>query len=495
MSENFQQQLDMLPDYFGQHVKITVVALAIGIGISLPLAVWLTRRKAARWFTLTAAGVIQTIPGLALLALIVGLLQKTGFWPAVIALILYSMLPILRNTVTGILDVDPSLTDAARGLGMTPGQVLRRVELPLAMPVILAGIRTATVWTVGLATLSTPVGQPSLGNYIFSGLNTKNWTAVLFGCVCAAALAIFLDLLIALIEKGVTKRSRLRIGLATGSLALLVGGGLLAGLRWTDIRVGSKPFTEQYVLAGVLSGLLEDEEYTVEHKQSLGSTMAFDMLRLGQLDAYVDYTGTIWVNYMKRKDHASARDVLDGCTRWLANEHGIRCLGPLGFENAYALAMRRDRSEELSIRSVVDLAGHAPSLSIGSDYEFFHRPEWQKLRDTYGLRFRERRSFNPSIMFSALVNGEVDVITVYTSDGRIAAFDLAILDDPRDAFPPYDAVLLVKSDDPRVIEALLPMIGAIDVATMRKANLMVDREENKRTVPEAAAWLKEQLPR
>jgi osmoprotectant transport system permease protein len=196
------EQLALLPGYLTAHLQLALVALLVGTTASVPLGIWVTRRRSLEPGVLGVASVIQTIPGLALLAIMVpalaalGALTRAafgvelrgiGYAPALVALTLYSLLPILRNTVAGIDGVDASLVEAARGVGMTPRQQLLRVELPLAAPVIVAGIRTSAIWVVGTATLSTPVGATSLGNFIFSGLQTRNHTAVLVGCAAAAA--------------------------------------------------------------------------------------------------------------------------------------------------------------------------------------------------------------------------------------------------------------------------------------------------------------------
>ena len=149
-----------------------------------------------------------------------------GFLPAVLALALYSMLPVLRNTITGLQGIDPALTEAARGVGMTARQSLVMVELPLALPVIMAGIRTAAVWVIGTATLSTPIGQTSLGNYIFAGLQTQNWVFVLFGCIAAAGLALVVDQLLALIESGLRIRRHIRVSVGLVGIAILVAATL-----------------------------------------------------------------------------------------------------------------------------------------------------------------------------------------------------------------------------------------------------------------------------
>ena len=512
--ENLQEQLRELPANLSHHLRITVVPLLLGLSVSLPLAVLIVRRKRLRYPALTAVAIVQTIPSLALLALMVPVLagvsgalslglSPLGFLPAVLALTLYSMLPIVRNTVTGILGVDPTVTEAARGVGMTPRQVLLRVELPLAAPVMVAGVRTATVWTVGIATLATPVGQRCLGNFIFRGLQTRNWTAVLVGCASAAGLAILLDLLIGGVERAVAERRR-RLGwISGGALAAVLVLGLFApslARAWTGKAaadevtwIGSKTFTEQYVLAALIADVLEDAGYATRERESLGSTVIFDALVSGDLDVYVDYTGTIWANHMRREGVASAEEVLREVGDWLREEHGAVALGALGFENAYALAMRRRQAEELGVRTIADLAPHAPEMAIGGDYEFFGRPEWRSLRGTYGLSFADQRSFDSTFMYEAVARGDVDVISAFTSDGRILSHDLVVLEDPRRAIPPYDAVLLLSAEaarDPGLVAALEPLLGALPVELVREANLQVDRAEDPRTVEQAARWLR-----
>lgn len=537
MSENLAEQFAVLPENLSNHLKITVIGLMLGMLISFPLAILIVRVRCLRYPAMTAVSMIQTIPSLALLALMVPLLiglsaltsrllglefSALGFYPAVIGLTLYSILPILRNTVTGILGVDPAMTEAARGVGMTPRQMLWRVEIPLALPVIIAGLRTATVWVVGIATLATPVGQRCLGNYIFRGLQTFNWTAVIFGCIVAAILAIGLDLLIGGIETAARERRR-RLGiLSLAALAAIFISGLVAptGVAWVragsaapwasdtsgkeriadriaprTVWIGSKTFTEQYILASLISHVLVDAGFDVRERESLGSTVIFDALASGEIDLYIDYSGTIWANSMRRDDVPAAWQVLAEMTAWLATSHGIRCLGPLGFENAYALAMRREMAEELAISSIGDLAPHSPSLRIGGDYEFFGRPEWRAMREIYSLRFADQISYDSTFMYSAVASGDVDVISAFSSDGRIAALDLVTLQDPRQSIPPYDAVLLVSqeaADWPDLIDALAPLIGSISIDDMRRANHMVDRPTNRKTVSDAARWLREQ---
>ncbi len=499
--------LGRLPDYLGGHVLVSMTALALGLAVSLPLAIFSMRRPGLRRVLLGFAGVVQTIPGLALLALFYPLLlalaaltervfgasfSALGFLPAVIALALYSMLPVLRNTITGLQGIDPAVAEAALGVGMTRRQSLTMVELPLALPVIMAGIRTAAVWVIGTATLSTPIGQTSLGNYIFTGLQTQNWVFVLFGCVAAALLALAVDQLLALMETGVAARSRQRVALGAAGLVLLVVGALLPSLARPDAAyiVASKPFSEQHILASLIQQRLAAAGLSAGRRDGLGSSVVFDALRAGEVDVYVEYTGTIWTTQMQRKDVRPRDELLREVTAWLKERHGIVVAGGLGFENAYALAMSRKRAQALGVRSVADLVQHAPSLSVAGDYEFFGRPEWAAVRSAYGLAFRNERVMQQEFIYPAAAAGEIDVIAAYTSDGRIARYDLVVLDDPKNAIPPYDAILLVapkRANDRAMLDALRPLAGAIDVTLMREANL---RSAGDAASPdEVARWL------
>jgi osmoprotectant transport system permease protein len=513
VSEQFVAAWGVLPDYLGQHVLLSAAALALGLLISLPLSVLAIRSSRVRWPVLAFASLIQTVPSLALLALFYPLLlalsslstrvlgqgfSALGFLPSLLALTLYSMLPIIRNGVTGIVNLNPAIIEAARGVGMTDRQRLMRIELPLATPMLMAGIRTAAVWVIGAATLSTPVGQTSLGNYIFSGLQVENWVAVLFGCTAAAVLALGVDQLLALIESGAAKRSKARV--VTG-VCLLLAGVLAAAVprlatTHASYVIGAKNFSEQYILAELMAERIRQQSASVSQRVGLGSVIAFRALARDELDAYVDYSGTVWANIMQRTD-APARDVvLREMGEWLRREHGVTLLGSLGFENAYALAMRRERAEALGIRTIADLAQHASELGMGADFEFLSRPEWTALQSAYDLRFRAQRQFQPTFMYKAVSSGEVDVISAFSSDGRIAAEDLVVLADPQQVILSYDAIVLLapaRAADRRLRRALQPLIGAIPIEAMREANLQVDRDENKTTPAAAAEWLARQM--
>jgi osmoprotectant transport system permease protein len=497
-----------LPAYLGGHVAVSVTALALGLAISLPLAFIAMRRAGLRRVLLGFASIVQTIPGLALLALFYPLLlgvaamcerifgtgfSALGFLPSVLALTLYSMLPVLRNTIAGLQGVDPAINEAALGVGMTRQQSLLMVELPLALPVIMAGIRTASVWVIGAATLSTPIGQTSLGNYIFTGLQTQNWVFVLFGCVAAAAFALLVDQLLALMENGLTKRKRGWIASGGVGLLLVTVAALVPSLSQSRAAyvIGAKPFAEQYVLAALIHQRLSDAGLTSTTRDGLGSSVIFSALAANEIDVYVDYSGTIWANQMQRSDIKPRADVLKEMSTWF-EQRKITLLGGLGFENAYALALSRQRAHALGVKTLTDLAPRSASLTIAGDYEFFGRPEWELIKKAYGLNFREQKTMQPEFMYAAAANGDVDVIAGYTSDGRIAQFGLVVLDDPKRVIPPYDAIVLLspkRANDEALIRALRPLIDGIDVNLMREANLRAAND----SPAEAARWLSSEI--
>lgn len=505
-----------LPEYLGWHVLLSLSAILLGVAISLPLGILSARSAVLRAPLLAAASIVQTIPGLALLALFYPILlalsaftattfgfgfRALGFLPALAALTLYSILPVLRNTVTGLAGIDQAVMKAARAVGMTRGQQLRLVELPLAAPVIVAGIRTAAVWVIGTATLSTPIGQTSLGNYIFSGLQTENWIFVLFGCAAAAALALVVDRLIALAESGLSRRSQWRLIAAGAGLLVVTVASLYPLLGRSGERpivVGTKGFEEQYILGALIGDRLSHAGYAVERKDGLGSQVIFHALSAGDVDVYVDYSGTVWSDDMKRSDLPPRAQLLKEMAAWLREKHDIRYAGALGFENAYAFAMRRDEAERLHIASLADLAAFAPHMKVGGDYEIFSRPEWRAVQRAYGLRFSVERQYQPDFMYRALVSGEVDVISAFSSDGRIAEYGLKLLSDPKGALPPYDAVMLVSpahANDASLLATLKPLMGSLDLSTMQHANLMVDRQTDKRSPEEVARTLEARVAR
>jgi osmoprotectant transport system permease protein len=510
----WERAFEMLPDRLAAHLGGSAAALALAIVVAVPLVALMVARPRLRGPVLTLAAVIQTVPALALLALFYPLLlligaatqrlagfgvPALGLLPSLLALALYAVLPLVRGGIDGLNSVAPETLDAADGIGMTRQQRLWQVELPLAAPIVMGGLRVAAVWTIGAATLATTVGQKSLGDLIFAGLQTEDWALVVTGCIAAAAVAIIVDMALWRAETGLAER---RFGKALVGLAMLLAlvAGVL-GWYWSTrptesgqpVVVGAKSFGEQYILAELVAERLRAQGLPVVVRSGLGSGVAFRALAAGDIDVYVDYSGTLWDSALAGPDPAPRAEMLAVLRRELPARHGVTVAASLGFENAYALAMKRGDAERLGVESLADLAVVAPRLRLATDTEFQTRSEWRSLQAAYGLNFARMTAFTPTLMVRALTSGEADVITAFSSDGRIAADDLVLLTDPKGALPAYDALLLTGARRPELAAMLKGLDGAIPVAMMRQANWLVDRDADKKTPAEAARWLETRI--
>lgn len=501
----------MLPDRMAAHLGVSAAALGLAIAVAAPLVLAMAGRPRLRAAVLAAAAVIQTVPALALLALFYPLLlalsalstrllgvgvPSLGFLPSLLALSLYALLPLLRGGADGLASVPPATLDAADGIGMTRRQRLLHVELPIAAPIIMGGLRTAAVWTIGAATLATTVGQRSLGDLIFAGLQLEDWALVVTGCLAAAALAILTDMALWRVETGLAARNWRKAGLGGAILAAMVA--VVLALWWNarppetaqkPFVVGAKSFAEQYILAELLAQRLRDQGYPVTIRAGLGSAVAFRALKAGEIDLYVDYSGTLWKNALNRTDTPARNVMLATLKAQLPRQHNITVAANLGFENAYALAMKTPRAKALGVKSLSDLARQSANLRLATDTEFQQREEWTALQKTYNLRFARLTAYTPTLMVRALADNEADVITAFSTDGRIASENLTLLTDSKGALPTYDALLLIGPNHPELAQTLASLEKTIPPALMQQANYQADRTDNKKTPKQAATWL------
>jgi osmoprotectant transport system permease protein len=466
----------------GQHLVLVMVSTSLAIAIGFPLGVALTRSPRLAGPVLAVAGVFQTLPSLALFGFLIPLPILGGIGPrsAIVALVLYALLPILRNTYAGLRGVEPAVLEAATGLGMTPFERLRLVEVPLALPTILAGVRIATVVSVGTATIAAAIGAGGLGTYVFRGLATVDTRLILAGAIPSALMAVGADGLL-----GAVERSR-RPGRAGAALAAFVAAlALFAGwpgrsVGRSAVVVGSKNFTEQVILGEILSALLESRGFPVERRLNLGGTsICHEALRSGRLDAYVEYTGTALTDILKMGTTADPRIALERVQEGYRGL-GLRLGAPLGFDDTFALVVRRGFAKNRGVNRISDLAPLARTLRVGLFGEFLERADGMAgLLKAYGLELRvPPREMDLGLLYAALVQDQVDVVVGNSTDGLISRLDLVGLEDDRHFFPPYDAVPVTSEGSlvrhPGLLSALDELDGRIGEASMRQMNDAVD---------------------
>ena len=516
--EVIQARLPELILRTSEHIVLTGVSTLAATSIGVPLGVLASRQAGLRTAITGAVGILQTIPSLAMLALLLTLTGRIGAVPALLALSFYALLPIVRNTLTGLITLPPETLEAADGIGMTRRQRLWIVELPLAAPVILTGIRTAAVVGVGIATLSAFIGAGGLGQFINRGLSLSNNQLILLGAVPAAVLALVVDAALGALGWAVQRRGgrrgaqRLLTGAALALPLLIFALGLFGarpseswrmakppgGVEPEVIRVGSKNFTEQLILGELMAQLIEGTTtLQVERRFDLGGTMiCHGALVAGGIDLYAEYTGTALTAILGRPAATDPEAVFATVSTAYAEKFSAEWLPSFGFNNTYALAVRDADAASQRWQTISDLRPDAGRLRAGWTSEFGERSDgYPGLARHYGLEFGETRDLEVSLMFEAVTRGQVDVISAFATDGRLAAAGLRVLRDDRSYFPPYFAAPVVRravlERHPEVAAALLRLTGGIDTEEMQRLNFEVEHNR-RRPVDVAREFLIEQ---
>jgi osmoprotectant transport system permease protein len=492
-----------------EHLFLVFVSTGLSVLVGVPLGVLLTRVKSLQTTVLGLASIMQTIPSLALFGLLIPIpfIGGIGARTAVIALALYSFLPVIRNTVTGITGVDAKVREAAAAMGMTDWQILKMVELPLAAPVILTGIRVAVVISVGAATVAAAVGAGGLGTYIFRGLRQNDYNILLAGAGAAALLALFADFALGLLEKtfefktGTSPARRKFAVLGAAALILALFGfsfvsnfkSLRSNFGFADrtVRVGSKDFTESVILAEILAQMLERRGLGVERQFELGGNLAHDALLSDQIDVYPEYTGTAYTAILKRQPVTDTARVYEETKREYAEKFDLTLSPPLGFSNDFAILVRGDAARKNDLKTISDAVPLSRDWQAGFGQDFMSRADgYAGFARSYNFNFaRQPREMDLSLTYRALAAGELDIIAGNSTDGLIAALDLFQLADDRHYFPPYQAVFVARSDKAEILsETFEKLKNAISTDEMRRLNLEVD---GRQMTPKdaAAGWL------
>ena len=496
------------------HIELTIVAVLISVIIGVPLGIAISRNKKVANGVIGLANLTQAIPSLAILGFLIPVIG-IGSAPAITMVVLYSMLPIIKNTYTGIVNINPDMLEAAKGLGMTSKQTLRLIKIPLAMPVIMAGIRMAAVTAVGLMTIAAFVGAGGLGYLVFSGIQTVDNNLILFGAIPAAILALVMDFITGKIEeatmpngikksdgtmkvrrKALSKKQK-NIRYATVSIIVIMLIGVMVAPKIINasqkkVVVASKNYTEQLILGNILSELIQEKtDLKVEEKFNLGgSQVTFNAIKSGAVDLYPEYLGTGYVSILDIKEpNSNKEEVYNIVKERFDEDYNIEVLNPLGFNNTYAMAVTKETAEKYNLKTVSDLSKVSKDLVIGPTIEFPNRDDGLiGLEKTYNMNFRDVKAIDGSLRYTALVNNETQVIDAFTTDGLIEKFDLTILEDDKNFFPPYDAVTVIRKETleeyPELREVIGLLDGVITEEKMRKLNYEVDI--NRKDVKEVA---------
>ncbi|AZB44171.1 ABC transporter permease/substrate-binding protein [Bacillus sp. FJAT-42376] len=477
----FQERQDQLWSALIEHIQISFIALLIAVIITIPLGVILTRKPKLAEGVIGVTAVLQTIPSLALLGLLIPLVG-IGVVPAVIALIIYALLPILRNTYTGIKEVDPSLIEAARGMGMNSSKRLFKVELPLALPVIMAGIRTAMVLIVGTTTLAALIGAGGLGKLILLGIDRNDNMLIILGAIPAALLAILFDVLLRFAEKSSTRGSAKKAGIIALIIALIIAVPLAWGSGKKDIVIAGKLGSEPEVLINMYKLLIEqDTDLDVELKPSLGKTsFLFNALKSGDVDIYPEFTGTALSTFLKEEPKGGDKKaVYEQTKKGMQEQYGMAYLEPMQFNNTYTLAVPKDTAEQYSLKTISDLKQVQQNMKVGFTLEFSDRQDGYKgIQKLYGINFPALKTMEPKLRYSAIKSGEVNLIDAYSTDSELAQYGLVTLEDDKGLFPPYQGAPLLKQETlkkyPELEKTLNKLSGKITDDEMRNMNYLVN---------------------
>ena len=494
----------------GEHLVLVGSSVVLALLIALPLGLAIQAHPRWRRLVLGLANAVQTIPSLAIFGLLltVPLLGGIGSTPAVVALTLYALLPLLRGLLTGLQQVPPGLKQAGQALGLSGGQVLRYVELPLALPSLMAGLRVAAVIAVGVATIGAAIGAGGLGVFIFRGIATVNNTLLLAGALPAAAIALAADACLGALENRLVQGTRQPLQRSPlwqwfrewlrrrwALAAALTGAALLAiVLGWHQLAppgpagsvvIGAKGFTEQQLLGELLAQ--EIEEHTslqVRREFSLGSTfLCHEAVRQGRVDGYVEYTGTAWSAILKQPSGPGASDrasLWNRARRLYAERYGLRMFPSLGFENTFAILIRRAQGQQLGLRTISQAVLPARGWRAGFGYEFLNRGDgYPGLASRYGLRFAAPpTAMDLGLTYRALADGRVDLIAGDSTSGLIPSLKLQVLLDDRNYFPAYDAVPVFNAASlerhPELVPVLENLAGRLSAVTMQQLNAAVD---------------------
>ena len=474
-----------------EHILISLLAISIASVLGIILGIIISEYRKFSGLILGTVNILYTIPSIALLGFFITI-TGVGNTTALIALIIYALLPIIRSTYTGIVNINPLIIEASEGMGSTKLQQLFKVKLPLALPVLMSGIRNMVTMTIALAGIASFVGAGGLGVAIYRGITTNNSAMTFLGSLLIAILALVFDFVLGLIEKRLTNRKRVKYKInpkliILGLFIVIFGAYFsLNSKKDKTINIATKPMTEGYILGQMLTELIEqdtDLKVNITNGVGGGTSNIHPAIVKGEFDLYPEYTGTSWEAVLK-KEASYDESKFDELQKEYKEKYNLEYVNLYGFNNTYGLAVNKDIAEKYNLKTYSDLAKISNNLIFGAEYDFFEREDgYKELQKVYNMNFKKQIDMDIGLKYQAMKDKKIDVMVIFTTDGQLAISDVVVLEDDKKMYPSYRAGTVVRSEILSEYPELKPVLeklnNILDDKTMADLNYQVESEGKK----------------
>ncbi len=424
-----------------QHIEISAIAIAFAVIIGGIAGLIISEYEKSARPTLAAINFLYTVPSISMLGFLIPF-SGVGNATAIIALIIYALLPMVRNVYTGLTNVDEGILEAAKGMGSTRTQILSKIKLPLAMPVVFSGIRSMVTMTIALAGIASFIGAGGLGVAIYRGITTNNMAMTMGGSLLIAILALVVDGVMNIIENmlkrrvKVGKKLKIVIGVIVVALIGTTVGNIILNQKKEVIHIATKPMTEQYIMGDMLKLMIEqDTDLKVEMTQGIQGSIIAPGMESGEFDIYPEYTGTGW-NMILKNDGLYQDNMFDQLNKQYTDKLNQQWLGMYGFSDMFGIGVRKEIAEKYNLKTYSDLTKVADKLTFGAEYDFFEREDgYEALCKAYGMKFKKTMDMDIGLKYQAINQNKIDLMTIFTTDGQLAKSDLVVLEDDKKFFP------------------------------------------------------------
>ena len=474
-----------------EHILISLLAISIASVLGIILGIIISEYRKFSGLILGTVNILYTIPSIALLGFFITI-TGVGNTTALIALIIYALLPIIRSTYTGIVTINPLIIEASEGMGSTKLQQLFKVKLPLALPVLMSGIRNMVTMTIALAGIASFVGAGGLGVAIYRGITTNNSAMTFLGSLLIAILALVFDFILGLIEKRLTNHKRVKYKInpkliILGLFIVIFGAYFsLNSKKDKTINIATKPMTEGYILGQMLTELIEqdtDLKVNITNGVGGGTSNIHPAIVKGEFDLYPEYTGTSWEAVLKKEDSYD-ESKFDELQKEYKEKYNLEYVNLYGFNNTYGLAVNKDIAEKYNLKTYSDLAKISNNLIFGAEYDFFEREDgYKELQKVYNMNFKKQIDMDIGLKYQAMKDKKIDVMVIFTTDGQLAISDVVVLEDDKNMYPSYRAGTVVRSEILSEYPELKPVLeklnNILDDKTMADLNYQVESEGKK----------------